>query len=540
MILIGLSSSSVIPVGTPVANASSPLHHSPILIEGDNEFTADNGVTGGTGLPKDPYVIGGWEINNTSGSGITLHDTDAYVSIRDVYVHSSRPGILLDHTSNVRVENSILSYNGGTGIVSVLSNNVIIASSQVIRNYGDGIVFDNSTRITVTGTAVSINYGGGILFCDSQEITIVGSRISSNNVGVDSLRTPCKGQNISSGFFIAGNEIVGNDDRGIGLLYTFNDTIVNNNVSFNGERDVYIFGGRNVSVINNQLNKSSEGLDIFQGQGFVISGNTLFHNQFDGLRGLLSGSSIVDNVVVANGNGINLSAMDTSVVGNNVVNNTGDGVLLAGSYNVRVFHNSLIGNRVQAFDDLNRSSWDDGYPSGGNFWSDYSGIDNCSGSNQDICPNSDGIGDTPYGFQNNKDRYPLVKPFESTVQGEVTYFPNPIRSKITSKLLAAIISLPLSSNVSSIVPSSIRLNGTITPVSGTPTIVQAFPGVSQVIVWFNLTGVRALLSTCNQCILQVSGNIVTNKAFKTFVAAEAVRVLRSQHKSPIISPDSPF
>lgn len=54
--------------------------------------------------------------------------------------------------------------------------------------------------------------------------------------------------------------------------------------------------------------------------------------------------------------------------------------------------------------------WDDGYPSGGNFWSDYTGTDNFSGPGQDI-PGSDGIGDTPYAFVGAQDNYPLMRPF---------------------------------------------------------------------------------------------------------------------------------
>ena len=41
------------------------------------------------------------------------------------------------------------------------------------------------------------------------------------------------------------------------------------------------------------------------------------------------------------------------------------------------------------------NDWDNGYPSGGNYWSVYSGVDNNHGINQDI-PGSDGIGDTPH------------------------------------------------------------------------------------------------------------------------------------------------
>jgi len=45
---------------------------------------------------------------------------------------------------------------------------------------------------------------------------------------------------------------------------------------------------------------------------------------------------------------------------------------------------------------------DDGYPSGGNYWSDYNGTDD----------NGDGIGDTPYIIDaDNQDKYPLMKPY---------------------------------------------------------------------------------------------------------------------------------
>jgi hypothetical protein len=47
-------------------------------------------------------------------------------------------------------------------------------------------------------------------------------------------------------------------------------------------------------------------------------------------------------------------------------------------------------------------SWDNGAM--GNYWSDYSGVDQ----------NNDGIGDTPYVIdENNKDSYPLMTAHES-------------------------------------------------------------------------------------------------------------------------------
>jgi hypothetical protein len=56
------------------------------------------------------------------------------------------------------------------------------------------------------------------------------------------------------------------------------------------------------------------------------------------------------------------------------------------------------------------NSWDDGYPSGGNYWSYYAGSDLYNGPNQDI-PGSDGIGDSPYKVGIEYDHYPLMNPW---------------------------------------------------------------------------------------------------------------------------------
>jgi nitrous oxidase accessory protein NosD len=55
------------------------------------------------------------------------------------------------------------------------------------------------------------------------------------------------------------------------------------------------------------------------------------------------------------------------------------------------------------------NTWDNGYPSGGNYWSDYNGTDFYSGIYQNAT-GSDGIGDTPYTMNaNNQDRFPQFR-----------------------------------------------------------------------------------------------------------------------------------
>jgi hypothetical protein len=85
---------------------------------------------------------------------------------------------------------------------------------------------------------------------------------------------------------------------------------------------------------------------------------------------------------------------------------------VSSSSNNWIYHNNLIGNPNQAYDNSNNGNqWENGYPSGGNYWSDYTGNDSYKGPNQDI-PGSDGIGDTPYIIDaDSQDNYPLMEPF---------------------------------------------------------------------------------------------------------------------------------
>ena len=54
--------------------------------------------------------------------------------------------------------------------------------------------------------------------------------------------------------------------------------------------------------------------------------------------------------------------------------------------------------------------WDNGYPDGGNYWSNYTGVDEKSGPGQNQ-PGADGIGDSPQVITDKStDQYPLIAP----------------------------------------------------------------------------------------------------------------------------------
>jgi nitrous oxidase accessory protein NosD len=115
---------------------------------------------------------------------------------------------------------------------------------------------------------------------------------------------------------------------------------------------------------------------------------------------------------------------DNVVVGNRLTgNDVGVDVFAADSIDNSIYHNSFVGNVIQAgvYSSYNSwysgyPSWDSGYPSGGNYWSDYNGSDLYGGPYQNVT-GSDGIGDAPYIINAliSTDHYPLMSPVKKIV-----------------------------------------------------------------------------------------------------------------------------
>jgi len=97
------------------------------------------------------------------------------------------------------------------------------------------------------------------------------------------------------------------------------------------------------------------------------------------------------------------------VEGNTVVDSGLYGVVVRLAGGNFIFHNNFVDNSFQLdVSDAFANVWDDVYPSGGNYWSDYVGVDEFHGVNQSVL-GSDGLGDTAYGDDvDNQDKYPLM------------------------------------------------------------------------------------------------------------------------------------
>ncbi|MFA5862115.1 MAG: right-handed parallel beta-helix repeat-containing protein [Candidatus Thermoplasmatota archaeon] len=100
-----------------MSNLPALAPHAPIDIESDADFTPENGVTGGTGAPDDPYVIEGWDIQGAGQvTAVYIKGTTAHFVVRNVYVHDSYSGVSLVGAVNARIENVVASGNDLFGI----------------------------------------------------------------------------------------------------------------------------------------------------------------------------------------------------------------------------------------------------------------------------------------------------------------------------------------------------------------------------------------------------------------------------------------
>ncbi|HVQ00671.1 MAG TPA: PKD domain-containing protein [Candidatus Thermoplasmatota archaeon] len=141
-------------------------------------------------------------------------------------------------------------------------------------------------------------------------------------------------------------------------------------------------------------------------------------------------STLIGNVINAsqNKNGIELDSAtyNITIVRNTISNNSDTGINVTTSYHDFIYHNNILTNTLQAYDDTEGTNrWNDSYPSGGNYWSDYVGHDNFSGPGQDVA-GSDGIGDTPYNITHpmliSEDHYPFTH--EITINHKSIYTPS--------------------------------------------------------------------------------------------------------------------
>jgi len=379
-----------------------------------------------------------------NNGGVRLYSSDENNISRNVVTHDLLGGIYLFYSSHNVLFGNVIRYNKEYGLNLDYSSNInMIVDNFIAGNFKYGLVLGS-----VSGNILRNNNMTGNQFnfhavlarpnlpdylndidpsnlVDGKEIHYI---INGKNLVINYTFYPNIGYLAlvnSTGITVKGLNFAGNG-QALLLAFTSHSTLKNLNAS-NNNHGVQLCSSSYITIRNCTItNNSADGITVdhsslnnivtcnvitrndlgiravHSSKNNIISRNTLVNNDIGARIYSYSSDNIVTkNVIVSNHIGISLHRVSPSkVIGNTIANND-QGLSLGTSENL-IYHNNFVNNTVHVETSKFQSTWDMGYPNGGNYWSDYKGEDS----------NGDGIGDILYIIDaNNTDNYPFMGMF---------------------------------------------------------------------------------------------------------------------------------
>ena len=401
------------------------------------------------------YILSDGTVESSENATVPLQqDGDVYTFTDDIVV-----SVFVVQRSGVTVDGAgfDLQGEGEKGIDLSYASSVTIKNVQLTGMFYDGVYISETSNHEITGCTIS-NNGNGISVYRSSNNNITGNTIQNNDIGIDLVE--------SSNNLFRNNQLDNTHNiavYGTQLSHFVNDMDASNIIGDN-KKVYYLIGEENllitpdtfpdvgflalvscndITVNGLTLTKNVQGLLLASTTDSTITECEISYNYAGVMLFASSNNELGQNVITGNTRGIQLSMFSSNnkifsntikdnrggmflfnssqntITSNNITDNDNYGIAFsASSYNM--LRSNYFSNAIQVYDANSYDStvnpsvntWSVTYPVGGNYWSDYTGVDVKSGSGQDQA-GSDQIGDTPYVIDSrNKDDYPLM-PFGS-------------------------------------------------------------------------------------------------------------------------------
>jgi parallel beta-helix repeat protein len=262
----------------------------------------------------------------------------------------------------------------------------------------DNVLIDGA-GYTIKGTRI---YGSkGIDLTNRINVTVKNVNIEGFDYGIY--------LNSTSNSIILQNNLT-NNYIGVWIGYSTNNKIESNvitNTTLSQGYGIWLKNSSQNIVLKNEITFYTYALFIGFSDENMLSENCLVNNLIGAFFSSSFNNKFYANNVSINRNGIHLlQSKNNTIYLNDVANNALAGISSDKSSNNIIYNNNFINNNVQVYSVESANFWDNGYNTGGNYWSDY----------EEKYPDAErleesGVWNKPYIIdENNSDRYPLISP----------------------------------------------------------------------------------------------------------------------------------
>ena len=311
-----------------------------------------------------------------NGTGILVSER-SNVTVKNITIEAFDNGVILNSSSSCTISQNNITRDG-IGVYLEHSNHDTLSGNNITNNNADGAYLYSSSNCTLSGNTITNNGVNGAYLYSSSNCTLSGNNISTNWYPVV-LDYSCNHCTLSE------NTITNNSFGGVYLVSSSDYNAFSGNNVRNNCWGFWLDTSSDYNTfLHNYMTANGDGIDLYSSSNNTVTENNISNSTYYGVY--LYSSSYC------------------TLMENNIINNT-NGIALQYSSTNTICHNNFINNTLQVSSDGSPNTWDKGYPSGGNYWSDcqtrYPSATEIDGS---------GIWNTPYVVDaNNIDHYPLMK-----------------------------------------------------------------------------------------------------------------------------------